>query len=73
MGIKRLGDDPNALKNGNMIHGLSSFPVEEMESCIRKENCRQVIRSENGTTYRGCGKLSASGLLFLLSFQWLSQ
>jgi hypothetical protein len=73
MAIKRLGNDPNALKNGNAIHGLSLFPVEEMESCRRKEKCRQVIRSETGTTYRGCGRFSASGLLFLLSFQWLSQ
>jgi hypothetical protein len=31
MAIKRLGDDPNALKNGNAIHGLSLLPVEEMD------------------------------------------
>jgi hypothetical protein len=33
MAIKKLGDDPNTLKNGKAIHGLSLFPVEEMEYC----------------------------------------
>jgi hypothetical protein len=61
--IKKLGDDHNALKNGDAIHGLSLFPVEEMESCIKRENCRQIIKTKGGTAYRGCGRPSASGPL----------
>jgi hypothetical protein len=61
--MKNLGNDHNVLEKGNAIHGRSLSPAEEMESCIRKEKCRQIIRSENGTAYRGCGRLSAFGPL----------
>jgi hypothetical protein len=35
MAIKKLSGGHNALKNGKAIHGVSLFPAEEMESCIK--------------------------------------
>jgi hypothetical protein len=63
MAIKKLEDYHNALKNGKAIHRLSLFSAEEMESCIRKENRRQITRSESGTADRDSGTPSASGPL----------